>query len=102
MNSQVKPPTQGVSVDGFRADVYASDEEKIDWIKLIHLPKFQMFMCETISLSHANVMQWIGNNVRLKIQEMGETEFFNLYNAWHSNKGYWVNEDVYGNLLGDA
>lgn len=99
MVAKQKPPTQTVSTEGFSAELYASDEVKVDWNKLIQLPKFQMFACEQAKLSHTNVTQWIPNFVRSKIQELGDKSFFNLYSAWHSNKHYWDHETVYGELL---
>lgn len=98
---QIKPPTQGVVVGGFKADVYASDDKKIDWMSLIKSPKFQWFAAEQSENSSANPMTWITEYVRQQIAEKSEQVFFNDYSAWHSNKGYWQNEDVYGNLLGE-
>ena len=47
-----KPPTQGVGVIGFKADVYAVDEVKIDWPLLMTLPKFQMYCVELSRRNH--------------------------------------------------
>lgn len=96
-----KPLTQGIAVDGFASDMYASDEVKINWMKLINSSKFQWFVCEESGQSSSNVMTWITEFVRQQIMEKGEQAFFDHYLAWHSNKGYWQNEDVYGNLLGE-
>lgn len=98
---QEKPPTQGVGVQGFAADMYAADNKKIDWMSLIKSPKFQWFAAEQSGNSSANPMTWITEYVRQQIAEKSEQVFFNDYSAWHSNKGYWQNEDVYGNLLGE-
>lgn len=102
MVAKQKPPTQTVSTEGFNAELYASDEVKVDWNKLIQLPKFQMFMCETTSQSHTNIMSWIAQHVRSNVQHTGEKAFFDLYCAWHFNKHYWDNESVYGELLGES
>lgn len=97
-----KPPTQGVGVQGFKADVYACDEEKILWQELVHIPKFQRFALE-VSLGKyghvGNVMEWIVGFVQDSIRSDGEKEFFNSYVTWHDAKGYWKNETVYGELI---
>lgn len=101
MNSQVKPPTQSVGVAGFKADLYASDIKKIDWHILIHLPKFQMYVVQMSGGSYGtcgNVMEWIGGFVKGRISA-GEKDFFQQYCDWHDQKGYWKQEDYYGNLI---
>lgn len=100
INKATKPPTQGVGVAGFRADVYAADEKKIDyqWHHLIHFPPFQMFACEKMRLGFANTHEWIMGFVNDQINVVGQEEFFKNYSEWHDAKGYWKHEDVYGNL----
>lgn len=100
MNSKVKPPTQSVGVSGFKADLYANDEQFVDWQKLIHLPKFQMFCVEHSRRSVDNVMQWIMGFVQDQCYQ-NEQVFFDNYVQWHNQKGYWKNEDVYGQLIGE-
>lgn len=97
-----KPPTQGVGVEGFRADVYAADEVKVDWMKLIQSPKYQWFASEECGVTSSNVMAWITEFTRQQIEQKGEKAFFDLYCAWHNNKAHWKNEDVYGELLGES
>lgn len=102
MNSQVKPPTQSVGVAGFKADLYASDIKKIDWHILIHLPKFQMYAVQMTAGSYGhcgNVMEWIMGYVQDRIQSYGERNFYDEYVKWHDAKGYWKNENVYGELV---
>ena len=108
MNSQVKPPTQAVGVEGFKADLYASDIEqseeisKIKWHILIHLPKFQMYAVEVAGIKYGqcgNVMEWIMGYVQDRIQSYGERNFFDEFVKWHDEKGYWKNENVYGELV---
>ena len=103
MSNVKKPPTQSVGVAGFKADLYASDIKKIDWYLLIHLPKFQMYAIEVAGIKYGhvgNVMEWIMGYVQDRIRCYGEQNFFDEYANWHDEKGYWVNEDVYGQLKG--
>ena len=103
MSEIIKPPTQSVGVAGFKADLYASDIKKIDWHLLIHLPKFQMYAVEVAGIKYGhvgNVMEWIMGYVQDRIRSYGEQNFFDEYANWHDEKGYWVNEDVYGQLKG--
>ena len=98
MSKIIKPPTQSVGVAGFKADLYASDIKKIDWHILIHLPKFQMFVIEQSRMSVSNVMEWITGYVQDRCYESSKP-FFDQYCTWHDQKGYWKQEDCYGNLL---
>ena len=99
MSEIIKPPTQSVGVAGFKADLYANDEQFIDWQKLIHLPKFQMFVIEQSRMSVSNVMEWITGYVQDRIRSYGEQNFFDEYVKWHDQKGYWKNETIYGELI---
>ena len=102
MESKIqKPPTQGVGVQGFKADLYASDEVKIDWERLIHLPKFQMFTFEMTAGRYGEygiIMHWILAYIQDQIRIDGEQGFFDKYVKWHDAKGYWKSETVYGEL----
>ncbi|MFN3904912.1 MAG: hypothetical protein ACK4KY_02070 [Acinetobacter junii] len=102
MENSPKPPTQAVGVAGFKADLYASDIKKIDWHILIHLPKFQMYAVQMTGGSYGNcdnVMEWIMGYVQDRIQSYGERNFYDEYVKWHDAKGYWKNENVYGELV---
>ena len=104
MENNQKPPTQSVGVEGFKADLYASDIEqseeikKIEWHILIHLPKFQMFCVEISKRSIDNIMQWIMGFVQDQCYQ-DEHAFFVSYTQWHDQKGYWKQEDYFGKLL---
>ncbi len=98
MNSQVKPPTQGVGVQGFKADVYAADEVKINWQLLMTLPKFQMYCVELSRRNHGEVEIWIAGFVKDKLMA-GEKDFFQAYCNWHDKKAYWKQETHYGELI---
>ena len=105
MNSQVKPPTQAVGVAGFKADLYASDIKKIDWHILIHLPKFQIYAVEVAGRQYGsvgNIMEWIIGWMQDCIKSNGEQSLFDAYSKWHNEKGYWKQEDVFGNLLAEV
>ena len=98
MSNVQKPPTQSVGVAGFKADLYANDEQFIDWQKLIHLPKFQMFVIEQSRMSVSNVMEWITGYVQDRCYESSKP-LFDQYVNWHNEKGYWKNETVFGDLI---
>lgn len=70
-----------------------------DWGKLLGLPPFQMYCSEISDNDILYVENWIEYLVLAKLNEIGEDTFFNQYCEWHKNKGYWENEDVFGNLL---
>ena len=102
MSNVQKPPTQAVGVAGFKADLYASDIKKIDWHILIHLPKFQMYAVEVAGQKYGhvgNVMEWIVGWMQDCIQSNGEQWLFDAYSIWHDEKGYWKQEDYFGNLI---
>ena len=97
-----KPPTQGVGVQGFKADLYASDEVKIQWEVIIGLPKFQMYVYEVTGGRYGDygiIMEWIMAYMQDQIRIDGEQGFFEKYVKWHDAKGYWGNETVYGELI---
>jgi len=96
MNDSVKPPTQKVDVSGFKADLYGNKE--IRWNVLIQLPKFQMFIIERSKKSYETVMDWIVDYIKSQIRD-DESIFFDEYVNWHDQKGYWNNENVYGELV---
>ena len=103
--SEIKPPTQSVGVVGFKADLYGCDEKPIDWHVLVHLPKFQMYAIQMTGTSYGqcgNVMEWIMGYVQDRIQSYGERNFYDEYVKWHDDKGYWTQEDVYGNILNEV
>lgn len=94
----VKPPTQGVGVVGFKADVYAVDEVKINWPLLMTLPKFQMYCVELSKRHHGEVEMWMTGFLKDQLMQ-GEKVFFQAYCDWHDAKGYWKQETPYGELI---
>ena len=102
MEDNQKPPTQSVGVEGFKADLYASDIKNIDWHILIHLPKFQMYAVQMSGTNYgdcSNVMEWIKGYVQDRIRSYGEQNFFDEYANWHAEKSYWKNETLFGKLI---
>lgn len=73
---------------------------KHDWYVLINSSPFQMYCGELSGNSTANVEAWIGSFVENEIINKGEDVIFSNFSTWHSNKGCWKNEDVYGNIMG--
>lgn len=99
--TNTKPPTQGVGVEGFKSDVYAADDQSnqyIDWLELMHLPKFQMFVIEQSRKSYENVMDWIDGYVKDQVFAIGQVAYFDQYVKWHDAKGYWPNEKATGGI----
>lgn len=96
-----KPPTQGVGVVGFQADVYAADEVKINWPHLMAQPKFQMYCVELSRRHHGEVEMWMVGFLKDQLMQ-GEKVFFQAYCDWHDQKGYWKNEDYFGKLINEV
>ena len=93
-----KPPTQGVGVIGINDSVFGADTSGIRWGCLIHVPKFQMFCVERFKKDVANIMDWIIPAVKSELEKDIAT-FFKEYTDWHDVKGYWQNENPYGELI---
>lgn len=105
MSEIIKPPTQSVGVEGFKADLYARDNKSIEWHVLIHLPKFQMYAVEVAGIKYGhvgNVMEWIVGWMQDCIKSNGEQWLFEAYSKWHNEKGYWKQEDVFGKLINEV
>jgi hypothetical protein len=71
---------------------------KFDWPCLVGFPPFQMFVSEHSNEAIANIDEWIIDHVIGKLNAVGEDVFFQEYSDWHSAKGYWKNETVFGEL----
>ena len=102
MEATNKPTPITIGVQGFNADLYACDQKGIQWDKLIHLPKFQMYTVQMSGNAYgysSNVMEWITDYIKDRIQSYGEQNLFDEYRKWHDEKGYWSNETVYGELI---
>ena len=99
-----KPATQGVGVNGISSEQFGNDEG-VRWYILVHLPKFQMYAVEVAGIKYGhigNVMEWITGWMQDCINSNGEKWLFDAYSKWHDDKGYWTQEDVYGNILNEV
>lgn len=97
--SHRKPPTQVAGVQGF--DAFAGEPDKqlsrIELLRLIALPPFQMFMMET----HQRDPQWVVNprNYFTAYSLNGLNDLAREYIEWHAAKGLWPRENAWGELL---
>lgn len=103
MTEAIKPKPIVINMQGIEAEPitfgHASPELTIDWNRVIQHPPFQMFASEKTNLSIENVDNWIIEFTANSLEEFGEKPFFDCYESWHKNKGYWKNEDVFGGLI---
>lgn len=96
------PPAQIVqmeSIEPVPITMGAAIDLKHDWFRLLNSAPFQMYACEVTGNSFANVETWIVPFVEDKILSGGEDQVFTEYSTWHTNKGCWKNENVYGELI---
>lgn len=73
---------------------------KHDWVALINSAPFQMFCCETRAQGEQgthNIEDWIKQTIEPEVLS-DENKLFAEFEAWHTAKGYWPNETVYGEL----
>lgn len=97
-----KAPTQTVqmqSIEPVPITMGAAIDLKHDWFRLLNSAPFQMYACEVTGKSYTDVETWIVPFVEDKILNEGEDQVFAQYSTWHSNKGSWKNETVYGELI---
>lgn len=99
-----KPPTQTAGVTGIDAhggmgeapNQSIPNNAYIDWHKLIRLPAFEMFVLEQSGLQVGSAADdW----VKQRRATLSDSVLYGQYAAWHDEKGYWKQEDYYGNLL---
>lgn len=105
-----KPPTIKISMDSVEPEkIYLGDnpvdqvapiDVKINWNKLLGLPPFQMFLAEHCKQNICHVDKWIDAELSQMIRIRNEENVFQLYCDWHSAKGWWENETVYGEVKG--
>ena len=97
-----KPPTLTIGVEGIEAKpmgVIGNMEFKHDWQRLSQIPKFQTFAFEQCKKPYDVIEEWIVPFILDHINASGEQYLFDSYVEWHDQKGYWKNEDSYGNLI---
>ena len=97
-NENQKPPTQSVGVKGIDDCVFGADKGGIRWDDLIHVAKFQMFCVERFKQPSGTIMDWIIPYVTTELEKDAAT-FFKEYTDWHDAKGYWKNENPYGEFI---
>lgn len=74
---------------------------KHDWYKLINTAPFQMYCCEKYAgegQGTHNIDEWLRSAIEQHVLA-DEDKFFKAFGEWHSAKGYWKNETVYGELI---
>lgn len=99
LKKREKPPTQiaGVTgIDGHGAMGAAPSEVAVDWVKLINLPAFQMFVYDQSRFQDINQITSWTNGRR---EALGDKALYDLYANWHKNKGLWANETPMAELI---
>lgn len=90
-----KPPAQVAGVQGFNAFTTPADEKKvakIDWVKIVSLPPFEMFAKERYGVSE-HLLDWVKSKL-----DTNQTIYYE-YAEWHKNKGYWEHETPAGEII---
>lgn len=113
IEEQQRPPPIIVGVSGIeaRSDMVEAPEPQsaVDWFRLFRLPSFEMFLDECVirsaGMDDLNIKQEYTNQFMRALKDMSlepqRMELFEQYQAWHTVKGYWSNEDCFGNLIGE-
>ncbi len=97
-----KPPTQSIGVSSIEAGQMGEIGGASfvhDWRRLSTVPKFQTYAHEQCKQPYDQVDQWIEPFILDVINTSGEQFLYDSYVQWHDDKGYWKNEDPYGNLI---
>ena len=96
--ADTKPEPIRVGVDGIapKPIELTPERPRIDWAHLFGLPPFQMYAVERARKSPADVMAWMPDWV---LSHESEQALFDDYCEWHTDKGYWPNEDPLGRLI---
>ena len=98
-----KPPPIQVGVEGIEPKkLEPAPGPKIDWPRLVELPAFQMYAVERSGKGSGDVMNWLGDFIRMEVEKIGEQGLFDHYCQWHTEMGYWPNETPFGELSGPA
>lgn len=98
----LKPPTQSVQMESIAPQpiVMGGIDLIHDWFTLINSAPFQMFCCETRAQGGQgthNIEDWIKQAIESEVLT-DENKLFKEFETWHTAKGYWPNETVYGEL----
>lgn len=101
----VKPPTQGVGVQGIEdiPVVLTPDQPlRVDWQAVGALPPFQMFVASLVPLpANRDSQQWAIEYATRTAAQRGDKPLLDEYVAWHEAKGYWPTETPFGELIED-
>lgn len=102
VDSTTKPPPIVVNMESIAPQpiVMGGIDLKHDWFTLINSAPFQMFCCETRAQGEQgthNIEDWIKQIIEPEVLS-DENKLFKEFEAWHTAKGYWPNETVYGEL----
>lgn len=107
VDHSVKPPTQTVQMESIAPEPIKMGGDiifKHDWYRLINTAPFQMFCCEIYgdeTRGSHNIEEWLRNAIEQHVLE-DEDKFFQAFSKWHSDKGCWKKETVYGDLIDEA
>ncbi len=99
-----KPPTQTAGVGGIDAHGGMGEASEqaipnntyVDWLKLLDLPAFQMFVAEQSGLTYGVTMS---NWIKERRATLSDSVLYDQYAAWHKDKGLWVNETPVGMVI---
>jgi hypothetical protein len=97
-----KPPAQIIQVESIAPEpivMNSSINLVHDWYRLLNSAPFQMYCSEITGNDTSNVEEWILLYVENEITTHGEDGLFECFSKWHSDKGYWKNETVYGDFI---
>ena len=94
--ADTKPEPIRVGVEGIapKPIELTPARQRIDWMRLMGLPPFQMFAAE----KGANMSGSLGEWLKGLILGGGEQELYDEYCRWHAQKGYWPGETPMGEV----
>lgn len=103
-----KPPPIVLNVAAIDAvPITMGAAEEIDWMRVVGLPPFQMFLAERGYLAASVITELAGPagdaKKRAFVQlhgrmSAGHQALWSEYSAWHAAKGYWPNETPMGEV----
>lgn len=95
-----KPEPIRVSAKGIEAKPVTMNapEPAVDWRKLAAHPPFQMFVHErNPNAEGINSERWAFEYIERFVREVDADTLLQNYIEWHAEKGYWPDEDHFGN-----
>lgn len=94
-----KPPTQVAGVQGIAAERITMNDAPINsipWHFIAELPPFQMYAAEVMRNTSGKDSALHAQDF-IKAQGAGQ-DLFDAYAAWHEAKGYWPQENHFGEI----